>query len=93
MNMPTKISKYLPGDFAERHRDIQQNRRYTLIVQLSEPDSYEGGDLIIDDQIVSREQGAQFLLDPHVNWHSVTPIKSGIRYSLVHWAHQKPTID
>jgi predicted 2-oxoglutarate/Fe(II)-dependent dioxygenase YbiX len=86
----TAINKYAPGDFAERHRDAMEYRRYTLLVQLSDPSSYEGGDLIIDDKIVSREQGAMFLFDAQVNWHSVSPISSGVRYSLVQWSYEDP---
>lgn len=60
------------------------NRKLTLIIQLSEKDSYEGGVLIIDNNPISKQIGNLVLFDSGVI-HEVTKLSSGERFVLVSW--------
>ncbi len=82
------------GHFAW-HSDIGNGpaagkRKLTLVLQLSESSSYEGGDLEImpSAQVVaaSRAQGSVSIF-PSFSLHQVTPVVRGVRHSLTVWAH------
>lgn len=63
-------------------------RKLTLVLQLSDPDEYEGGDLQIqagaEPETIEKRKGliAAF---PSFMLHRVTPVTSGVRRSLVVW--------
>jgi PKHD-type hydroxylase len=63
------------------------------VLQLSDPDTYEGGNLLmhIDDpgQKIEKKQG-KLVLFPSYVLHEVTPVTKGERYSLVAWLTGKP---
>ena len=65
-------------------------RKISFTAQLSDPNSYTGCDLIVDDHSnkiqASRERGS-FSLFPSYMPHVVTPIETGDRYALVIWIH------
>lgn len=65
-------------------------RKLTLVLQLSKPATYEGGDLEImpGAQVISanRAQGCVSVF-PSFSLHQVTPVKRGIRHSITVWAH------
>ncbi|MCV2882926.1 2OG-Fe(II) oxygenase [Actibacterium sp. XHP0104] len=69
---------------------VARKRKLTMVVQLSEPDSYEGGVLEIwpDSHLRSagRTRGAATVF-PSFMLHRVTPVTQGERYSLTIWAH------
>ena len=77
------------------HSDIGEGqlaakRKLTMVVQLSDPDSYSGGDLqvwpssaVID---AARPKGCATLF-PSYLLHRVTPVTQGERHSLTIWAH------
>lgn len=80
------------GDFYGWHVDggMSSNdppRKLSMVVQLSSPDEYEGGDLQIHGQCLSTVQKAQGLVTvfPSYTLHQVTPVTAGIRRSLVVW--------
>lgn len=82
------------GHFAW-HSDIgdgpaARKRKLTLVVQLSKPGMYDGGDVEImpDTYAVtaSRHQGSATIF-PSFVLHQVTPVEHGERYSLTVWAH------
>tara|TARA_A100000172_G_C3044150_1_gene111736 strand:+ start:2254 stop:2787 length:534 start_codon:yes stop_codon:yes gene_type:complete len=90
-----KLVRYKKGDVFKRHRDVGEgyNNRYkTLIIQLSNPDNYKGGDLLIYNNIkdnkayfkASKQIGSCIMFPANL-LHEVTPIEEGIRYSLVLW--------
>ena len=89
-----QISKYEVGEYYHDHLDIGPgvlgNRKISLTLQLSDPDSYEGGDLILDfmDFRASRELGSVTLF-PSFLKHGVRPVTKGTRYSLVAWVSGK----
>lgn len=64
------------------------SRKLTLVVQLDDPLSYEGGDLIVKgahSQVVPKAKGLVFAF-PSWTLHKVTPVTSGLRRTLVMWA-------
>lgn len=82
------------GHFAW-HSDIgdgplARQRKLTLVLQLSKPGSYEGGDLQVmpGAQVLaaSRDQGCVSIF-PSFALHQVTPVTRGKRHSLTVWAH------
>jgi len=85
-----QISKYEVGEYYHDHLDIGPgvlgNRKLSLTLQLSDADSYEGGDLVLDfsDFTASREIGSVTIF-PSFLKHGVRLITKGTRYSLVAW--------
>lgn len=82
------------GHFAW-HSDIgggpaSGKRKLTLVLQLSNAKTYEGGDLEFmpgaQVQTASRAQGCVSVF-PSFTLHQVTPVLHGIRYSMTVWAH------
>ena len=80
------------GGFYGKHIDMMYSgtgtRKLSVSVQLSDPDSYEGGDLLLhtrdDAERPFRNRGtANFF--PSWTLHEVTPVTKGVRYSLVAW--------
>jgi PKHD-type hydroxylase len=70
------------------------HRKLSFSIQLSEPDSYEGGHLLLFDgrqQLDEMEPAPRDLgmisFFPSYTLHEVTPITKGIRYSLVGWVN------
>ena len=89
-----QISKYEVGEYYHDHLDIGPgvlgNRKISLTLQLSDPDSYEGGDLVLDftDFRASRQLGSITLFPSFIK-HGVRPVTKGTRYSLVAWISGK----
>lgn len=77
------------GWHVDRGSDTIAPRKLSMVVQLSDPDEYEGGDLefmISGDRTdtARREQGLVYAF-PSFLLHRVTPITRGTRRSLVVW--------
>lgn len=66
----------------------QSPRKLSLVLQLSDPSEYEGGDLEIFDgpepTIVKKERGLVVAF-PSFVLHRVTPVTKGVRKTLVVW--------
>lgn len=66
------------------------DRKLSVVVQLSDPADYDGGDFQFDtgipqlDQFAVRQQGT-ILVFPSFLTHRVTPVTRGTRRSLVSW--------
>ena len=88
-----QFTEYNPGDHFYWHIDIygekitNYDRYCSLVIQLN--DTYEEGDLelkTIEGDILKAEKGIGnlilFLSDIE---HRVTPVTSGVRYTLVNW--------
>ncbi len=75
------------------HGLLAGKRKLTLVLQLSNPGTYDGGDLEIRPSahvlLANRAQGSVSVF-PSFALHQVTPIKRGIRRSLTVWAHGPP---
>tara|TARA_R100000664_G_scaffold32010_1_gene46296 strand:- start:183 stop:809 length:627 start_codon:yes stop_codon:yes gene_type:complete len=110
-----QFTKYKLNQFYHWHRDAGakpygkekgnlegKSRKLSMIVQLSDPRDYEGGEVEFDfndnppgtksTQVVAEEiqpQGS-LLVFPGFVWHRVKPVTSGTRYSLVMWCCGKP---
>jgi PKHD-type hydroxylase len=69
---------------------LPHNRKLSVILQLSDPLEYEGGDLKLynsyDPTIINKEKGL-IITFPSYTLHEVTPVTKGERYSLVAWVH------
>jgi PKHD-type hydroxylase len=80
--------QYNQGDFYGRHEDnpLQAGMRadlsYTLF--LSEPDEYEGGDLVLGKTGYRLSAGTLLLYDAGLP-HEVTPVTAGVRLVAVGW--------
>jgi PKHD-type hydroxylase len=77
------------------HHDIDWNankphdRKLSIVVQLTDPDAYEGGDLSFSEvenpkSSDLRKQGT-IIVFPSYLQHSVSPVTCGVRHSLVSW--------
>jgi PKHD-type hydroxylase len=66
----------------------QVRRKISIVVQLSDPSEYEGGDLVFytrsTEKILPKEKGTVFVF-PSFFLHKVTPVTKGLRKSLVAW--------
>lgn len=64
------------------------DRKMSMVIQLSKPDDYTGGKLefandpLAEGQFVNQ---GDVIFFPSFNRHRVTPVKLGVRYSLVTW--------
>lgn len=85
-------------DFYTAHMDTSHNRpeqrKLSLVVQLSDPNAYEGSNLQLhscglDFFNTIRERGT-LIAFPSYMVHQVTPLVSGTRYSLVSWVCGPP---
>ena len=69
---------------------LAAKRKLTVVVQLSDPATYQGGTLELRPDSTSREvprrQGSAILF-PSFTLHRVTPITAGTRWSLTLWSH------
>jgi PKHD-type hydroxylase len=68
-------------------------RKLSIVLQLTNPDTYEGGDFELMDtaypEKLSRKRGT-LLIFPSYSLHKVTPVTKGVRNSLVGWVAGPP---
>ena len=85
---PYEIKIYYPGDYFSTHHDgsitddLTQERKVNLIIQLSDSNDYEGGDLYVADHHVSRAFGSCVFFPANYP-HNVTKITRGNRICLI----------
>jgi PKHD-type hydroxylase len=85
---PYEIKMYIENDKFGVHHDACQDpitlshRKINLSLQLSDPAEYDGGDLVVDGYVTSREFGTGIFFPADV-FHEVTPITKGTRVSLI----------
>lgn len=92
-----QLTQYGSGDHFNWHMDFGpseiSHRKLSITVQLSNPDDYQGGDLLfrINDREVPapRTQGTVVVFPSFVH-HKVAPITAGVRRSIVGWASGQP---
>lgn len=84
------------GDKYEPHLDkvyAKTARKLSFVLQLSDPEDYEGGELKLytghEPVTVEKEKGLLCSF-PSYTLHGVTPVTKGTRYSLVIWVHGPP---
>ena len=93
---PVQILRYTEGSFFREHSDLgyqhegAAGRKISLIVQLSPPESYQGGRLILfGEEEMPVTQGTVCIFP---SWlpHRVDRLTAGERYTLVAWAKGPP---
>jgi len=91
-----QFAKYEVGGKYCWHTDavdttLNKYRKLSTIVQLSNSDDYEGGDFQFyngdkpPEDLNRRQQGSVIVFDSK-DWHRLTPITGGVRYSLAQWS-------
>jgi PKHD-type hydroxylase len=87
----TEYNSEVKGHY-DWHLDISGDsnvlRKLSIIIQLSSPDEYEGGDLEIhigSTPLKVPKQKGSIIVFPSFLLHRVTPVTKGIRKSLVWW--------
>lgn len=91
-----KFLKYNTGGHYDWHIDIgshrHNNRKLAFVIPLSNPEDYEGGELIIKtssrESSIPLEQG-KIILFPAFLLHKVTPVTQGKRYVIAGWLNGK----
>jgi PKHD-type hydroxylase len=95
---PIQFTRYeKTGDYYTWHQDLgggqMSLRKLSLVVQLSDPETYRGCDLQLysdgEPTGMARSQGT-ILIFPSWHLHRVTPLEEGVRYSLVTWIAGPP---
>ena len=89
-----QFGTYKEGDFYEWHYDVnwesdrQYDRKLSIVIQLSDPNDYEGGVFEFQypfEQPKGFEERGSVLIFPSYITHRVTKITKGERKSLVNW--------
>ena len=88
-----QFGEYSKGSFYNWHHDVNwqgtsmYDRKLSVVIQLSDPTTYEGGNFEFQDvetPVNFRTQGS-ILVFPSYLPHRVTEITDGVRHSLVDW--------
>jgi PKHD-type hydroxylase len=93
--------KYEPGMFYDVHCDTSKDmssesfyRKLTVILDLSDPSEYTGGNFILYgdglSEITLNQRKGSIHVFPSFQNHKVNPIQSGTRYSMVSWILGEP---
>ena len=84
-----QFTRYEVGEYYGPHFDIGPGRlterKLSLTVQLSAPEDYTGGELVIYPEFVAAKDQGTMTVFPSFMCHNVLPVKTGVRYSLVSW--------
>jgi PKHD-type hydroxylase len=64
---------------------LLSQRKISASLLLNDESEYEGGDLIILDEIVKVKKQGTIIVFPSFMAHQVTPVTRGVRYSAVCW--------
>jgi len=98
-----QLTKYNQDNYYKWHQDSGNlagplaRRKLSAVLQLSKPEDYEGCELQIfngdlDLEKLPIENQGSLIIFSSTEWHRVTPLTSGIRYSLVFWATGSPLV-
>jgi len=83
-----------PSGKYNKHMDTSVNpneqicRKLSITIQLSDPNDYEGGDLLVytsSKKTPTNKKRGIITIFPSFMLHEVTPVTKGTRYSLVTW--------
>jgi PKHD-type hydroxylase len=81
------------GAHYQKHVDRtmgKKARKLSIVVQLSDPEDYEGGNLELyvgHEPIIMEKKKGMISFFPSYVLHGVTPVTKGTRHSLVVWVH------
>lgn len=82
-----RILRYEVGGVFSTHVDTYHkhpHRYRTVIIQLSGGNTYEGGELMIGNELISKEIGNTVIFSGLIP-HGMSVVKNGIRHSFVIW--------
>lgn len=87
--------EYQVGQGFDWHMDLTNdqttNRKLTMVLCLSDPTSFAGGQLHCHPQTAREtQQQGNLLIFPAYLMHKVEPVTSGVRYSLITWGIGPP---
>jgi PKHD-type hydroxylase len=89
-----QFTRYEVGEHYGPHFDIGagrlSERKLSLTVQLSPPEAYTGGELVIYPGFVADKAQGMMTVFPSFMCHDVRPVQTGVRYSLVSWLAGTP---
>jgi hypothetical protein len=78
-----RILKYRKNNFAHRHIDSCKNDEHitnaSLIIQLSDPKDYLGGEVIVGDELIELQPG-DGVIYYYGEEHEVKKVKQGVRF-------------
>lgn len=84
-----QLTKYGKGQFYKWHADNGSGnysvRKLSVVIQLSHPEDYKGGELVFFDNGSAPKDMGTMTIFPSYMYHKVNAVKSGTRYSLVCW--------
>jgi PKHD-type hydroxylase len=84
-----QFTRYEVGEYYGPHYDIGPGalaeRKLSMTVQLSAPEDYTGGELIVYPEFVAAKDQGSMTVFPSFMCHDVRPVQTGVRYSLVSW--------
>ena len=91
---PAQLLHYeAPSGHFDWHIDVgplkASTRKLTIIIQLSDPDTYEGGDLLYwngSEEVAAPKGEGKVSVFPSFMMHKVKPVTEGERWSLAAWA-------
>lgn len=86
-----EVKKYIQGDSISEHVDLfyqlkPKERKLTMIVQLSDTNEYQGGDLTIAPFQTGDRSIGSVIVFPSFHTHGVQEVLQGARWSLNCWA-------
>lgn len=93
-----QFSKYYVGGFYDKHVDHYPEtygnpRKLSFVVQLSDPETYEGGSTLLwtskTSQKIMKKKGSVTFF-PSYLLHEVEPVTAGTRLALVGWVQGPP---
>ena len=95
---PPLFNRYAPGKFFGEHVDnairgdtltgLRIRTDLSITLFLSEPDEYDGGELLVDDYYGSHRMklpAGHLVLYPATSLHMVTPVTRGVRTASFFW--------
>lgn len=88
-----QYSVYNKGSFYSDHVDTMYSsplgvRKLSIVIMLSDPEEYEGGELLLKyggEPVKPPHDKGTVIFFPSYLLHQVTPVKKGIRKTLVSW--------
>ncbi len=84
-----QFTRYEVGEYYGPHFDIGPGRlaerKLSATVQLSPPEDYTGGELVIYPEFVAARSQGSMTVFPSFMCHDVRPVQTGVRYSMVTW--------
>jgi len=98
-NTPLKKNGNLPTGYTSNKNFYGKVRKLSVTINLSDENSYEGGNLMFDlgshsknqfhECTVARKKGSIVVFPSYID-HCITPITKGTRFSLVNWLLGRP---